>query len=265
MPTSFLNLVNDDGSNTLGTLIDKAEFQALLMGTVVAPQTNTGAVNNWAPGVDGHTFTRWAGTSDATFSGCAGGQAGLLHVVRNTGTKVGYFLHASGLSSAANQFANSATSGPTPIAPGGWIAHRHDGSVWQLVAHQQGALITPTYAGGNFTGSAGSWTVDAGDVGCYAYKLEGRRLTVWFQLATTSVASAGAGLNIALPAGFVAVAGKTIILPFFYNDNGGVTTVGQSQVDPSGVIIRLLKIGFANWANATNTTAVFGMVDVEVN
>jgi hypothetical protein len=262
MAVSFLNLVNDSGGNTDGTLIDKAQFQLLLMGAVVA-STSTGAQNNWAPGLDGHTLIEWAGASDAAFTGLATGTAGQIAMIRNTGTKVGTFASLSGSSSAANQFTNSATSAPTPIAPGGWITYRHDGTNWKLVTHQQGALITPTYAAGTYTGSAGSWTVDAGDVGTYAYKLDGRRLTVWFQLSTTTVASAGAGLNIALPAGFVASA-KTTILPFFYNDNGGTTTVGTSEVDPSTAIIRLLKVGFGNWAAATNTTAVFGLVDVEV-
>jgi hypothetical protein len=265
MPVTFNNLVNDTGGNLDGTLIDKAELQLLLLTTIAAARTDTGAVNNWAPGLDGNTYVPWNGAADVTISGLAGGVAGQIVWGKNlSATKVMYFLHASGLSSAANQFNNIATSGATPVAPGGLFGFLHNGTAWQLFLHAQGALVTPSYAAGNFAGSAGTWTVDAGDVGTYAYLLTGRNLKVWFALNTTSVAAPGSGLNITLPAGFTSVGGKTFLGMFIYNDNGGATTVGQSQIDPGATAIRLLKFGFGNWTAATNTTGTFGLVDLEV-
>jgi hypothetical protein len=267
MPTSFLNLVDDNGTNTTGTLIDKAEFQALLMGTVPTTQTNTGAVNNWAPGVDGHTFTRWAGASDATFSGCTGGQAGLLHVVKNTGTKVGYFLHASGLSSAANQFSNTATSGPTPIAPGGSVAYRHDGTLWQLVGHDQGDWITPTFAAGNYVGSGSmTWTLTSPDAAGQAFWLRGRNVTAKFALDTTTTggtASTGLNINNGAWGGFTCGAGQWNG-PIYWCSENAVLTDAFIQINAGGVALRCLKKTFANWALVTNLISVYGEIEFGV-
>jgi len=265
MPTSFLNLVNDDGSNTVGTLIDKAEIQALLMGTYLT-RTDTGAVNNWAPGVDGHTFTAWAGASDATFSGCAGGQAGLLHVVRNTGTKVAYFLHASGLSSAANQYANSVTSGATPIAPGGYIAHRHTGSVWQLVAHEQGAWIAPAWVQAHFTGNGSmTWLVEVGDVGTSRYRLTGRTVTYAFNFLTTTIAGTP---NTQLQISNAQWGGYTIAAVIYQQGmafaNDGTVRAAYSQAPASGTAINLITTAATAWAAVVNAGYFAGTITAEV-
>lgn len=268
MPTSFLNLVNDPGDNTTGTLMDKAELQALLMGTFVT-RTDTGAVNNWAPGIDGHTFTAWNGAADATFSGQTLGQAGLLHVVRNiTAAKVAYFLHQSGSSSAGNKYTNSATSGATPVGPGGYIAHRHDGTDWQLVAHQQGAWITPTFAAGNYTGSgAMTWVPDSGDITTCKYLLDGRRLHVAFRGSTMSI---GGTVNTTLQLGNGAYGGFTsavsLLLPrVIVNDNAaGVLASCYAVVTVNGTNIAISKYTFANFTLSTNLTDLYFDLDFEV-
>jgi hypothetical protein len=200
---TFNNLVNDDGSNTVGTLIDKAQFQLLLMGAVVA-STSTGAQNNWAPGLDGHTLFTWNGASDAAITGLATGTAGQIAMIRNTSTtKVITFAHLSGSSSAANQFTNAVTSAPTPVAAGGWIVYRHTGTNWQLVGHEQGAWITPTFAAGDYTSSSGTWVVDAGDVGTCASLLRAKTLTVRLQINTSDVTGTPV-LRRVVPGGFSA-------------------------------------------------------------
>jgi hypothetical protein len=267
MAVSFNNLVNDSGNNTDGTLMDKAELQLLLMGAVVT-STSTGAQNNWAPGLDGHTLVGWAGAADGAFTGLATGTAGQIAMIRNTGTKVGTFAHLSGSSSAANQFTNCATSGPTPVAPGGWIIYRHDGTNWKLVGHEQGAWITPTYAAGTFTGfGAMTWTVDAGDVTLLRYRLAGRQVTLAFSLVTTSV---GGTPNVVLqiaPAGFGGFApGPTNAFGVYYkSDNAGAQLI--AEVGPTATQLQFFNgpaVGAVNWTASANLTAIRGTIAFEV-
>jgi hypothetical protein len=261
MAVTFNNLVNDDGSNTVGTLIDKAQFQLLLMGAVVT-STSTGAQNNWAPGLDGHTLFTWAGASDAAVTGLATGTAGQIAMIRNTSTtKVITFAHLSGSSSAANQFTNSATSGVTPVAPGGWIIYRHTGTNWQLVAHEQGAWITPTYAAGDFTAATGTWTVDSGDRLLWKYRLAGRTLHVKFSLGTTSVSATPVYLLGKIPGGYTSTADTT--QPMQAQNAGAATAVGAVSASATDLAF-FSTIGGGPWGTATNNTAVNGTHVFEV-
>lgn len=250
----FNNLVNDSGGGLDGTPIDKAEFQALLMGTTVA-STSTGAVNNWAPGLAGHTYIAWSGAADATISGLAGGIASQRVLIRNTGTKVAYILHQSGLSSAANRFANAATSGATPIATGGWALYHFDGGNWQLVAHEQGAWITPTYAGGDYTASTGTWTVDSGDILRCAWRLDGRTLSIAFRALTTSVSATPIALRRAMPGGFSATVDSE--WPIWVSNNAGAWAPGMVAVVAGANPIQFARDpSYPAWATATNATGI---------
>jgi hypothetical protein len=262
MAVSFNNLVNDSGGNTDGTLIDKAQFQLLLMGAVVA-STSTGAQNNWAPGLDGHTLIEWAGASDAAFTGLATGTAGQIATIRNTGTKIGTFAHLSGSSSAANQFTNSATSGVTPIAPGGWITYRHDGTNWKVIDHEQGAWITPTFAAGSYTATAGTWTLAAGDVIFNAYRLSGRTLQWHARLATTSVSNAGVVLQAAIPGGFTA--GQSSLPVTRINDNAAGFVLSYMLVNAATAFVQFVATpAGAGFAVAVNTTEIDLAIALEV-
>jgi hypothetical protein len=263
MAVSFLNLVNDSGANLDGTLMDVAQVQLLLRGSFVT-STSTGAVNNWAPPIDGHTFIEWNGAADATFSGLAGGLSGLTVTVRNiTTTKVASFLHQSGLSSAGNKFTNSATSGATPVAPGGWITYRYDGTDWQLVAHEQGAWITPTFAAGSYTATAGTWTLAAGDVIFNAYRLSGRTLQWHARLATTSVSNAGVVLQAAIPGGFTA--GQSSLPVTRINDNAAGFVLSYMLVNAATAFVQFVATpAGAGFAVAVNTTEIDLAIALEV-
>lgn len=152
----------------------------------VITSSATGAQNNFAPGLSGNTFVELTGAAPA-ISGLAGGVTGQLVVFKNTGTGVATFLHQNGLSSAGNLFTNLVTSGPTPVAAGGWAAFIYDGSNWMLVDHEQGAWITPAFSAANFTASgAMTWTVASGNVTTYKYRISGKTMQVgWFFQTTT--------------------------------------------------------------------------------
>lgn len=263
---------DDDGTGTTGRVRDaawKTEFYnqidaAPAVQTVLAARTDTGAVNNWAPAISGNTYIPWNGAADATFSGLAGGVAGQIAWVENiTAAKVAYFLHASGLSSAANQFTNYATSGATPIGPGGKLAYFHNGTNWRLIFHEQGAWITPTFAAGSYTANAGTWTLQSGDVIYNEFRLSGRTLSWNFRLATTSVSNAGAVLQAAIPGGFTAA---TSSLPLTRsNDNATAFAVSYMLVNAAAALVQFVStIGGTGYAIATNTTEVAAAVSFEV-
>jgi hypothetical protein len=265
MAVDYNSLINDDGSNTVGTLIDVAQLKLLIAGPVVAT-TSTGAQNNWAPGVAGNTFFEWNGASDAAVTGLAGGAAGLTVMIRNiTAAKVITFAHLSGSSSAANQFTNSATSGVTPVAPGGWIIYRHDGTNWQLVGHEQGAWITAAYVAGHFTGNgAMTWTVDAGDVSQIRYRLGAKTLLFAFNFATTTIAGTPNTLlqvSNAQWGGFT-IAATVMNAMAFAND--GAVRAAYSRASASGTVIELTTTAATAWSAVVNAGYFAGEIAFEV-
>jgi hypothetical protein len=260
MAVSFNNLVNDDGSNTVGTLIDKAELQLLLVDTVPAVRTDTGTVNNWAPGIDGHTYTRWNGASDLTVTGVGAGVNGQRWSFRNGSTKVASFAYISGSSSVGNQFVNNVTSAATPIGPGGSATWEYVSPYWILTAHEQGAWITPAFNAAVFGASgAQTWTLAAGDVTALAYYLRGRTLDIQLTLDTTSVGGTPSTdlwlLNTGY-GGFTAQASQFNGPNAFTSDNN-VVKRGFWQVNASGTLVRFLIEAFPNWTASTNLTAVY--------
>lgn len=147
--------------------------------------TSTGSQNNWAPGISGHSFIVWNGASDTTITGMASGVTGQQVLITNkSATKVMYFLHQSGSSSAGNKFRciSTSTNPGTPVAAGGWALFEYDGTDWRLVNHDQGAWIDYS-ATSTVTGWAASPTVHIG------YRLVGSTVFVIFEITGTSNAT----------------------------------------------------------------------------
>jgi hypothetical protein len=268
MPTSFLNLVDDNGTNTTGTLIDKAELQFLLLDTVPANLTTTGTVNNWAPGLDGPTITRWTGAADLIVTGLAGGVAGQRWTFKNVTAatpSVAYFPHVSGSSSAGNQFANMATSASMPVALNGAATWEHDGSFWRMIAYEQGSWIAPTFNAADYSAvGAMTWTLTAGDVIAQRYRLSGKTMSIEFYLATTTV---GGTLNNALYltaplwGGFTLASQSASRLAYMLDNNVLVDAFARGN---AGTVIQLFKTSFANWAASTNLTQVEGTMTFDI-
>jgi hypothetical protein len=236
--------------------------------TTTITSTSTGAQNNWAPaGMSGNTLVEWSGASDLAATGLAGGAAGQFWTLRNTGTKVATFAHNSGSSSAANRFKNCATSAATPVAPGGFITYQHDGTDWQLVDHDQGAFITPAYAAGDFTASGSmTWTVDSGDISTYAYKLDGRRLSVLFAIISTSVGGTlSNNLRIKVPGGFTNTKFVLSVSLNYVDAGSGGNTAGFVRITVGGTNIECYKFNVGNWTSATNNTETYGEIFFEVD
>jgi hypothetical protein len=159
--------------------------------TVLAP-TTSGAVNDWAPGISGHTVAFWNGGADLTPSGIVGGVSGQWFVCRNvTATKVLRFPHNTG-PTASNRTQNLVTSAATPVGPGGYIAYLHNGTDWQQVGHAQGASIAWTPVDNSGAGLAFT-AVQA------TYLMNGRLITGKFLLTYPSTASGAAASVGGLP------------------------------------------------------------------
>lgn len=268
-------IVDDDGSGTTGTVCDNTWKQELydqiddaIASTTTVASTAATDQNNWAPGLDGHTTVFWSGASDINITGIAGGISGQRFTFRNTGTKVAYFAHQSGSSSAGNKFKNRATSSKTPVAANGFGTWQHDGTDWQLIAHEQGAWITPTFAAGTYTGNNSmTWTVASGNVGTQRWRLNGKTIEIDFYITGTSVGGTLSTLlqiSNAAYGGFT-FAGKSLSPAVIYNDAGAGNLNGFIEVADAGTSFPIAKLTVANWSSATSTTKVFGQARFPVN
>lgn len=232
----------------------------------VISNTGTGAINNWAPGIIGNTLIEWSGASDVTITGLAGGIRGQFITIKNTGTKVAYFAHNSGSSSAENKFKNYATSGFTPISVNGNITYQYDGTDWQIINHNQGTWIFSTYNSSDYTASIGTWTVDFGDVATCIYLLSGNTLSCRFSLFTTSVSSTPTTLNRIIPGGFTSI-NRVDSATIIRSDNAGTYGSAGIFISASGTIINFyVNTSFlGSWSISTNGTAIVGDVsNIEV-
>jgi hypothetical protein len=140
----------------------------------------------------------------------------------------------------------------------GYIVERNRGT-------PMGDWTPVTYSSGNFTASAGTWTVESGDQTTYAYTLIGNTMHVMVALENTST-SAGmtTELRVAIPSGKTATRLVEGTFRALDNANG---TIGFWLVTVGGTTIRLFKTatGTDNWtSSATNVTAVYGTMTFEV-
>ncbi len=202
-----------------------------------------------------------------TVQGIAAGIADQLLFVYSKGAGQVDFAHLHASGTALGKLKLFATVGLTSLAAGSGVAvFQYDAVVtqWRLVAHEQGAWITGAFSAGDFTGSgAMTWTVDAGDVLTFKYRLLGRTLTMMFNINTSTVGgTAGAILYMKIPAGFACA--LSFDATYFYSDAGGAYLQYYVDVGAGGTTMGCLKQGAATWTLTTNLTQVFGTLTFEV-
>jgi hypothetical protein len=226
--------------------------------TTVVTTTSTGAQADFAPGLAGDTILFCNNATDLTISGFSGGVAGQLLSIVSRGAGHVYLKNANTGSSANNRLINYVTGGDTPLAAGVGSAIYQwgsDGTIsrWFLVSHSQGSPITVTYASGNFTSNAGSWTVQSGDQVAYEYTLVGRLMTLTYTIDTTTVAGGPTVLYVTIPGGFSSTGVAQGMMWFI--DNGGTGTIGNTQVT-GGTLVGNFNSAVSAWAASTNLTYV---------
>jgi hypothetical protein len=134
-----------------------------------------------------------------------------------------------------------------------------------ILAAIQDGWISPAYDAVNFTANGTmTWTVDAGDVITYAYKIVGRTMTIQFVLAGTSVGGAlNTDLRVAIPAGKIAAKTMTTGMGVV-SDNAVESAGGRLFVTASAAFLTLQKLNAANWTASVNNTAASGQIAIEI-
>ena len=106
-----------------------------------------------------------------------------------------------------------------------------------------------------------TWTVDSGDVTTFAYRLNGRQITILLALANTTIGgTADTQLNVLLPGGFSSA--KTARGPCVVFLASGGMALGRVQVTTTSTQI-LLSLGGTNWP--LGNTTLEGMFVAEVS
>lgn len=271
--TTFI--VGDAPLPTAGTGITIASGTIALTPLATVTTTSTGAQNDFATGctfLAGLTCTLRANNATIlTLTGIAGGVDGaFLRIVSIGAGQVDLVPQLAGTASvAANRLINFATVGATSLAAGaGAATFGYDGTTarWRLVDHDQGAWITPAFAAGSFGGSGGAtWTVTSGETTTYAYYLNGRKLSVAFEVLSSTVGT-GTTLTVAIPpAGIVPyVAAKQMSTTIGRTVDNGTAANGYMFVSAAGTVINLRREDGASWANATTASDLRGQIDLEV-
>lgn len=235
------------------------ELHSALTSNIVQTDSFTGSVNNFAL-TTGVRVLYCTNATSRTYTGFSAGIDGQRLLVISKGAGQVDFSHQNAGSSASNRLNNIATSGPTSLAPGvGRAEFEYDATAarWQLLWHQQGGWITRTFAAGNYTASAGTWTVASSSRD--AYWLRDRTLTMSFAASGTT-SGTPVTVRIALP-GYTAAASDGN--PYYVSLNGaGAAEGGYWQVAAAGTTLNLQR--YANATFAAGTVSGIGVATFEV-
>jgi hypothetical protein len=267
-------IIDDDGSGTTGTGIDNAWKQqfygqidaalAALLGHAdlnakVVGNAESGTLHNWA--IAGRTrvfHVDWSGSAPLLVTGIAGGVVGDRISFRNWTPNSSYmsFYTQHGGSAIGNKLFNVVSSGPASLGPGGTIAYIHNGTGWELLAHDQGAPIAALYHPSYFTGSGAMvWAVDAPDVVALNWRLDGTVLTVRFQIAASSLtgtASLNLSLSNVLFNSYMVPAGSQYNQLAWHNQPSPVHILGN------GASLQLGMLNGGNFTLGTNDRYFYG-------
>jgi hypothetical protein len=245
-------LVDDDGSNLIGSVWNKAAIKTVLldpidaMGTPYQVITNaeTGPIANWTPAGFGtrNTLIYWTGSANATIGALKAGVEGQIVLIKNRGTGILRCSHFATASAGYTAFFNVATSAPTPIAPEGWIQFIATQGVWVACGHEQGQWIPEPYNAAHF----GGFTVTAGQLATSRYRLAGRALTWSLEINGANVPSSITQLTVRLPGGFTAACVARVVAHMLA---GGVWGVGFASPSTAGQIDLVMnRIDFSAFA-----------------
>ncbi len=147
-----------------------------------------------------------------------------------------------------------------PLYGRAWLEYDATSQRHRVMAFDQGAAVTPAFVAGDYTASAGTWTVASGDVATMTYYLRGRLLRVAFVLTSTSVSTTPASLAFVIPGGYKALRAEKNLVELV--DNGARTT-GVASVAASGSTVTIRRLDNANFTAAAAATSIAGQVEFE--
>jgi hypothetical protein len=282
---SFAKRIHDDFEDHETRLLAEEAVTAALdgrvdlleLGTTSITSTTTGNIDALALG--GATFLRMNNATLATIRGIVAPTAGQPKVVVISSIGAGQvnLAHQHATPTAANRLINFVTVGDTPLAAGtGTAILRYDDTTqrWRLVHHEQGAWITQTFDAGDFTGGGSMTVTVAGvDITIHKFLLEGRKLTVTFDIRNLDTGGVAANtIKIALPAAasggtrFVSANGQIVIgSRSFYNVAGSGVAVGMMGTAVAGTTIDIYRdLNATVWPLSSNDIIIQGQVAFEV-
>jgi hypothetical protein len=186
----------------------------------------------------------------ATLRGLKAGVAGQRVVIVSVGAGEVDLAHQNTGSVAANRLTNAITSGVTPLAPGmGKALYVYDATTatWRLIFHTQGAVITPGFSAGDYTGSgAMTITATAGEISTNVYYIVGNQVTWVMNLnGLTAGGTPGSTVQYTLPNGWTATA--TIVAMSRINDNAAGFAAGILFSVAANAKLGFQKIDASNW------------------
>jgi len=166
--------------------------------------------------------------------------------------------------SGAGDFALYSADGPVAVAGSSGSVSAQAGYYERTRSTALGEWIAVSYSSGNFTASAGSWTVDSGDVVRNRYTLIGKTMIWTVALKETDVSSTPVELRIAIPGSNTANA-EAGCRAYYAQDAGTVVTDVRASVAASGTYVSLIRDSVANWTTTSgDNTWVYFTITFEV-
>jgi hypothetical protein len=124
---------------------------------------------------------------------------------------------------------------------------------------RMGDKVAVTFSAGDYTASSGNWTLTSPDQVNLSYAMEGRKMTLAFQLQNTSVSATPTNLRIAIPGG------RTVDIeteaPLSRLSDNGTLVTGIAFANPGVTYISIYHTNIATtFATSTNATDVKGQI-----
>lgn len=239
-------------ASTGGVLYSGASALAILAGTVTANKplmSGASAAPSWST----PTYPNASATAGKIIRSDGTNYAASTLTVPDTIT-VNQIPYASGTNALGSS--SALTFDGTNLACGGSVAERARTAA-------MGEWTTPTYAAGNFTGSASmTWGVDSGDVLAYEYALVGKTIHVNYYLVTTTVGGTpDAYLKLNL---FGFTVAKNVNNRSGVYQGAWVNGVVEGRAGESFLRLYADTTEASNWAASTDGTYVKGTITLEI-
>jgi hypothetical protein len=207
MPITRTPIIDDDGSNTTGTVFENAwkqefydQIDAAMAGFDIGKTgtstvyTSSGGNITTPPGQI--RYVQFTSATPITVYSVTGGNIGDMLILHNMGS--GVVSLAFSQWNVQGGFYNLVTTGPTQLATGGSAIYMSQGAgiAWYIISHEQGAPISSPFAANNFWSSNGTWSVTSGALLNMSYYLRGRELTIDLVITAQPLSVAAAILYI---------------------------------------------------------------------
>jgi hypothetical protein len=140
-------------------------------------------------------------------------------------------------------------------------------AAWQaIILNNANVGVAPqdqAYNAGDFdTGTAMTWTVEAGDLLAFRYGLQGGLLYVSLYILSSSIGGVvNTGLRARIPGGFTAT--RNMRTPIVVIDNGA-HGIGAAYVQPASNLISIVRMPVANFTASANNTGIAFQMWIEV-